>query len=99
MSIKTAMKRPTVSSWVPVITVAIRHEAAPDPVSTRRSGRGTRYLQRHPVRLNIEYIALLACFPRCSIHQLAGEVRPAQERLLLQKIARIPKLVFYDPFP
>lgn len=28
-----------------MMTVAMRHDTAPDPVSTRRSGRGTKYLQ------------------------------------------------------
>lgn len=46
-----------------------------------------------------EHIALTACFHCCSMHRLAGEVRPAQEGLSLQKVAGIPKLVFYDPVP
>ena len=99
MSVKWAVERPTASSCVPVITVAMRHEAAPDPVRTRRSGRGTRYLQRQQVYLYSEYIALVACFHCCSMPRLAGEIRPAQERVSLQKVAGIPKLVLYDPVP
>ena len=38
----------TERSCVPVMMVAMRHDAAPDPVSTRRSGRGAKYLRGSP---------------------------------------------------
>ena len=41
-----AISVPTERSCVPVMMVAMRQDTAPDPVSTKRSGRGTKYLRQ-----------------------------------------------------
>lgn len=45
---RQGLRRLTARSCVPVMTVAMRHDAAPDAVRTSRSGRGTKYLWYMP---------------------------------------------------